>query len=290
MRKNNKKEKIISPFQHNMGKLRRNKLAMFGLIVVLLFVFCSAAAPWLTPFEPDGVDIKAKLIEPCKEHLFGTDKLGRDVFTRILFGGRVSILIGVVSAVGAGVLGVVLGAICGYNGGIFDKIMLRISEVFMSFPQTIIILLFVALLGQGTANLFIVFICTGWTSPFRLVRGKYIAMREENYVDTCRAFGVSQFSIMFSHILPNTLGPIVVNITAHVAMFILSESALSFLGLGVPSSVVTWGNIINAAKDVTTVKNYPWLWLPAGMSISLFVLAINFLGDGLRDIFDPTSR
>lgn len=273
-----------------MRKLRRNKLAMLGLIVVILFVVCSAAAPLLTPFEADGVDIKAKLTEPCAEHLFGTDKLGRDVFTRLLYGGRVSILIGVVSALGSGLLGVILGAICGYNGGIFDKIMLRVSEVFMSFPETIVILLFVALLGQGTANLFIVFICTGWTSPFRLVRGKYIAMREENYVDTCRAFGVKQFSIMFSHILPNTLGPIVVNITAQVAMFILSESALSFLGLGVPSSVVTWGNIINAAKDVTTVKNYPWLWLPAGMSISLFVLAINFLGDGLRDIFDPKAR
>lgn len=278
----------MSPLAHNLKKLRRNKLAMTGLIVMLLFVAASVLAPVLTKYEPDGVDVAAKLTEPNLEHPFGTDKLGRDVLTRVLYGGRSSIAIGLFSAVASGVLGAMLGAVCGYSGGRFDKIMLRISEVFMSFPQMLLILLLVAIIGQGTVNLFIVFIATGWTSPFRMVRGKYASLREENYVDTCKAFGVSKFSIMFSHILPNTLGPIVVNITAHVAMYILSESALSFLGLGVPTSVVTWGNIINAAKEVTTVKNYPWLWLPAGMSISAFVLSINFLGDGLRDIFDPS--
>ncbi len=288
--KRKKSEKIVSPFQHNLRKLTHNKLAMFGLCVMTLFILASLLAPVLTSFEPDGVDIKAKLTEPNGEHLFGTDKLGRDVLTRILYGSRMSILIGVISAVGSGVLGVILGAVCGFVGGKFDKIMLRISEVFMSFPQMLMILLFVALIGQGISNLFIVFMATGWTSPFRLVRGKYLSLREENYVDACRAFGVGKLSIMFSHILPNTLGPIIVNITAHVAMFILSESALSFLGLGVPSSVVTWGNILNAAKEVTTVKNYPWLWVPAGFSISAFVLSINFLGDGLRDIFDPSSH
>ncbi len=282
--------KASSPLVSSLKKISKNRLAMLGLIVMITIIAVSLLAPFLTPFEPDGVSIREKLEKPSVNHPLGTDKLGRDVLTRILYGGRMSILIGMLSAVGCGVIGIGLGAFSGYGGGVFDRVLLRVSEVFMSFPQTLLILLFVSLIGQGITNLFIVFIATGWSSPYRLVRGKYLSMREENYVDACIAFGVRRTSIMFRHILPNTLGPIMVNVTAHVAMFILAESALSFLGLGVPSSVVTWGNLLTSAKEVTTVKNYPWLWLPAGLTLSLFVLSINFLGDGLRDIFDPSSR
>ncbi len=282
-----KGKKIQSQFQVGIKKLTRNKMAIVGACMMLIIIIASIIAPVLTPYAPDGIDLGSMLMSPGREHLFGTDKLGRDVFTRILFGGRTSILIGLTSAVSSCILGIILGALCGFSGGKLDKILLRVSEVFMSFPQILMVLLLVALIGQGLLNLIIVFTITGWVSPYRLVRGRYMSLREENYVEACRAFGIGKISIMFRHILPNTLGPIVVNISALTAMYILSESALSFLGLGVPSSVVTWGNILNAAKEVLTISKYPWLWIPAGLAISLFVLAVNFFGDGLRDVFDP---
>lgn len=280
------KKKKYSPFLKSVEKFSRNKMAVIGLIIVILMILTSVFAPILTPYQPDGISPKEKLLTPCLQHLFGTDKLGRDVLCRLMYGGRVSISIGMLSAIAAVAVGVILGALCGYFGGIGDKILVRISEVFMAFPSTILILIMVAFIGQGTANLFIVFIATGWTSCFRMVRGKFMSMREDGYVITSKAFGIKDFSIMFKHILPNTLGPIIVQMTALMAMFILQESALSFLGLGVPSSTVTWGNIINAAKDVTVIKKYPWLWIPPGLAISLLVLGTNFVGDGLRDIFD----
>lgn len=285
-----KKEKQIpksSLSKRRLEKFLRNKLAVIGMAVVLIYLILCFLAPFFTKFDPNGVNLIERSQPPSAEHILGTDQVGRDLFTRLLYGGRVSILIGLCGAVGGGLLGSVLGAVAGYFGGYLDKALLKLCELFLSFPQTLLCLLLVVFLGQGTMNLFLIFTITGWTTTFRVVRSMYYSLKEESYVEACEAMGMKKSSIMFKHIFPNTLGPIIVNVTLYVAIYILQEAALSFIGLGVPSTVPTWGNILNAAKDVTTVTNMPWLWIPPGLAISIFVLGVNFFGDGLRDVFDP---
>lgn len=285
-----KKEKQIlksSLSKRRLEKFLRNKLAVIGMAVVLIYLILCFLAPLFTKFDPNGVNLIERSQPPSAEHILGTDQVGRDLFTRLLYGGRVSILIGLCGAVGGGLLGSVLGAVAGYFGGYLDKALLKLCELFLSFPQTLLCLLLVVFLGQGTMNLFLIFTITGWTTTFRVVRSMYYSLKEESYVEACEAMGMKKSSIMFKHIFPNTLGPIIVNVTLYVAIYILQEAALSFIGLGVPSTVPTWGNILNAAKDVTTVTNMPWLWIPPGLAISIFVLGANFFGDGLRDVFDP---
>lgn len=160
----------------------------------------------------------------------------------------------------------------------------------MSFPQLVLVLLLVTILGQSLMNLIIIFILTGWGSVYRLTRAQILSIREEEYVQSLRAFGLNSFVICYKHMLPNAIGPILVNITLSTAMFILEEASLSFLGLGVPLQIATWGNILNAAQDMFTLQNSWWLWLPVGVVISLFVMSINFIGDGLRDSTDPTQQ
>lgn len=273
-----------------LRKMLNNRLAMFGLAVFLLILLSCAFAPLLTKFDPLGVNMKAILKAPSLSHLFGTDKLGRDVLTRVLFGGRISIFVGLGSALGAAFIGVLLGCYGGYKGGLFDKIVIRFSEVFMSFPQLILVMMLVAIFGQGLSNLMIIFIITGWGSVYRLTRARMLSLREEEYVQSLKSFGLNDFIICYKHILPNAISPIVVNITLSTAMFILEESALSFLGLGVPLEIATWGNILNASQDLYTLQNTWWLWLPVGITISLFVMSVNFVGDGLRDTTDPTQQ
>lgn len=273
-----------------LRKLLNNRLAMFGLAVFRIILLSSAFAPLLTSYDPLGVDMRSILKKPSLLHLFGTDKLGRDVFTRVLYGGRISIFVGLGSALGAAFIGVLLGAYGGYKGGWFDKTVIRFSEVFMSFPQLILVMMLVSIFGQGLSNLMIIFIITGWGSVYRLTRARMLSLREEEYVQSLKSFGLNDFVICYKHILPNAISPIVVNITLSTAMFILEESALSFLGLGVPLEIATWGNILNASQDLYTLQNTWWLWLPVGITISLFVMSINFVGDGLRDTTDPTQQ
>jgi peptide/nickel transport system permease protein len=212
------------------------------------------------------------------------------VFTRVVYGGRISILVGFGSSLGAALLGVSLGCYAGYKGGLLDALCLRISEVFMSFPQIILVLLLVTIMGQSLLNLIVIFMITGWGSMYRMARARVLSLREEEYVQALRAFGINTFNICFKHILPNALGPVAVNITLSTAMFILEEAGLSFLGLGVPMQIATWGNIINVAQDITILRENWWMWLPVGVVISLFVLSINFIGDGFRDSADPSQQ
>jgi peptide/nickel transport system permease protein len=227
---------------------------------------------------------------PSAEHIFGTDRTGRDVFARVLYGGRVSILVGLGSALIAAVIGVGIGCYTGYKGGLIDTIALRVSEIFMAFPQIILVLLLVSITGQSLMNLMIIFVMTGWGGMYRMSRARMLSLREEEYVQALQSFGVPTLKICYKHILPNALGPIMVNITLTTAMFILAEAGLSFLGLGVPLNIPTWGNILNVAQDLRVLQNNWWLWLPVGAVISLFVLSVNFIGDGLRDSADPTMQ
>lgn len=285
-----KRKASNSLLKKNIRKFLNNKLAMIGLFFVAFIVITSLLAPLLTSYDPAAIDFSAKAVGPCKEHLLGTDKLGRDVLSRVLYGGRISILVGVVGALSGSVIGMVLGSIAGYFGGKTDALLIRLSEMFQTFPQMILILLMVAILGQGLGNLLIIFSLTGWMTTFRMVRNEFLSLREETYVKVCEAFGMSKISIMFGQILPNVMSPVIVATTVNVAGFILQEASLSFLGIGVPSSVPTWGNILNAAKSVEVVSNYWWLWAVPGVVISVFVLAINFFGDGLRDVLDPKQQ
>lgn len=272
-----------------LRKLLKNKLAVLGGIIFLVILLSCIFAPLLTPYSPTEVDMKNILSSPSSEHWLGTDKIGRDVFSRILYGGRMSIAIGFGSALGCAAIGILLGCYAGYKGGIIDNILVRISEVFMSIPQLILVMMLASIMGQSASNIVLIFIISGWGSSFRMVRSQVLSIREEEYVQSLEVFGLSTPVICYKHILPNAISPIIVNITLSTAMFILDEAALSFLGLGVPLEIPTWGNILNAAQDLYTLQNNWWLWLPAGIVVSLFVMSINFIGDGIRDATDPTQ-
>lgn len=271
----------------NMKRLLKNKLAVMGIIIILIFIILAVFAPLFTSFKPNTIDLNAVGASPSSTHIFGTDKLGRDVFARILYGGRTSITVGVLSALSGSLIGVVFGCVAGYFGGKIDFLFIRLSEILQTFPQMILILIMVAIMSQGVQNLIIIFSITGWMTTFRMIRNEFMVLREETYVEVNKAFGISDVTIMFKQILPNTLSPIIVSTTINSAGFILSEAGLSYLGLGVPNTVATWGNIMNAAKSLDVIANNWWLWVIPGITISLFVLAVNFFGDGLRDVLDP---
>lgn len=273
-----------------LRKMLANQLAVIGVAVFAVILLACILAPIISPYPPQGVDLTAMTQPPSAAHWFGTDKLGRDVFTRVLYGGQLSILIGLGSALGAAAIGVLLGCYAGYKGGWFDQIILRFSEIFMSFPQLILVIMLGSIFGRGVSNLIIIFILTGWGGVYRQARAKMLSLREEEYVQSMRAFGLSDFVIAYKHMLPNAVGPIVVNLTLSTAMFILDEAAMSFLGLGVPPEIPTWGNILNAAQDLFVMQNYWWMWLPVGIVVSLFVISINCIGDGLRDSTDPNQQ
>lgn len=273
-----------------LRKLLANHLAVVGLIIFSVILLASIFAPLLTEYDPLKIDLRAILQPPSAEHWFGTDTTGRDVFARVLYGGRISILVGLGSALIAAVIGVGIGCYTGYKGGWVDVIAMRISEIFMSFPQIILVLLLVSIVGQSLLNLIVIFVASGWGTMFRMSRAKMLSLREEEYVQALKSFGLSTARICYKHILPNALGPIMVNITLTTAMFILAEAGLSFLGLGVPLNIPTWGNILNVAQDLRVLQNNWWMWLPVGLTISLFVLSVNFIGDGLRDSTDPSQQ
>lgn len=278
-----------SKMSRSVQKMFQNRLAVIGLMVFGGILLTCLLAPLIAVYDPVAPDLRSINQPPSLQHIFGTDKLGRDVFTRTLYGGRLSMLIGLGSALIAAVIGVLLGCYGGYKGGIFDKVVLRLSEVFMSFPQLILVMMLGMIFGRGLGNLIFIFVLTGWGGVYRQARARMLSLREEEYVQSMKAFGINDFVIAYKHMLPNAIGPIVVNLTLSTAMFILDEAAMSFLGLGVPPEIATWGNILNAAQDVFTMQNYWWQWLPVGIVVSLFVISINCIGDGLRDSTDPTQ-
>ena len=274
----------------SLRKMMNNRLAVVGLILFSIIVFTAVFAPLITSADPMKINLRNMSQPPSWEHWFGTDKTGRDVLARVLYGGRVSILVGLGSGIISAIIGVLIGAYTGYKGGWLDVIALRVSELFMSFPQIILVLLLVSIIGQSLINLMIIFVLTGWGGMYRMARARMLSLREEEYVQALQSFGLSTPVICYKHILPNALGPIMVNITLTTAAFILAEAGLSFLGLGVPAHIPTWGNILNVAQEIRVLQNYWWMWLPVGAVISLFVLSVNFIGDGLRDATDPSQQ
>ncbi len=274
-------------------KLTANKLAVLGIFMFVAICVLCFGAPLFTKYSPSEFSLLDRMEGPTLEHICGTDQMGRDIWTRMLYGGRISIVVGLGSALGAALIGVTLGLFVGYKGGIVDSLLMKIADIFLSFPQMVLIIIVVALVGKSLQNLIIIFVLTGWPSMYRMARSKVLSLKEEEFVQALRAFGISDVKIAFKHLLPNTLGPVVVNITLSTAMFILQEASLSVIGYGVPQEVATWGNIINVITNSGTIRfdwlGYWWMWLPCSIMLILFVLAINFIGDGLRDASDPNQ-
>lgn len=270
-------------------RFTRHKLAMIGLTVLLILTILAVAAPHIAPygFDEQDLSIIGQPQPPSRLHLMGTDQLGRDAFTRVLFGARISLAVGLFSALLATSLGTLVGALAGYYRGWIDNVLMRFTDVVLCIPLLPLIILLSGMLRPSVPLLVGIIGVLGWMGTARLVRGQFLSLREREYVEASRALGGNDNRIMFRHILPNALGPIIVSTTLSVGSAIMLESALSFLGLGVQPPTPTWGNLLNYASQ--WLSNAPWLALFPGLMILITVLSVNFLGDGLRDAFDPRS-
>ena len=268
----------------------RNKLAVLGLVIMLFFVLVSTFAPFLTDFDPNRSNLRQRNLPPSREHLFGTDDMGRDIFARTLYGGRISLSVGLVSVGISLSIGVVLGAIAGFSGGVVDTVIMRIADVFYSFPFMILAITISSIFGPSIYNTMMILGILSWPSSARLLRAEFLKLKNTDFALAAGAVGASSVRIMFRHILPNAISPLLVSATLGVASAILSEAGLSFLGLGVPPPAPSWGNMLNRARPLHILATMPWMWLPPGIAIFVIVLSINFVGDGLRDAFDPRKQ
>lgn len=270
-----------------IAKFLQNKLAVFGLVMLSIIVFSAIFAPWIAPHDPDFQNLRNRLAAPSAEFLLGTDHLGRDIFSRLLFGGRVSLFVGFVAMIGAVTIGTTVGAIAGYFGGLVDSILMRLVDIIISFPNIFLLITLVAVLEPSIDKLIMVFAFLSWTGTARLVRGEFLTLKKREFVLAARTIGMSNTRIIFGQILPSALGPVIVAATLAVGGFILAESALSFLGLGVQPPTSTWGNMLTYSQSVTIFRTAWWYPTFPGLMILLTVLSFNFVGDGLRDALDP---
>ena len=264
---------------------RENKLAAASAVVILLFILAAILAPVLTPYTFDGMDLLNRLAPPSREHLLGTDEAGRDVLTRMLYGSRVSLLVGIVPTVISMLAGAILGIIAGYNGGRTDAIIMRIADIMLAFPSMFLAMVIMYTLGDGMINIFLALALVNWASVARIVRAETLKLKETEFVEAARSIGVKKLAIMFRHILPNCIPSLIVLFTLNIPSAILSESSLSFLGIGIKAPQASWGLMVNAGRQF--LYSQPWLSLSPSVAIMLIVLAFNFLGDGLRDVLDP---
>nr|WP_225221010.1 oligopeptide ABC transporter permease [Bacillus norwichensis] len=268
-------------------KFTRNKLAVFGAIVLAIIILSAILAPLIAPYNPGTTDLANKLAPPSSENWLGTDRFGRDIFTRLLFGGRISLLVGFGSVAGALLIGTTIGAIAGYYGGMIDSVLMRFVDVIISIPTIFLLITIVTIFQPSVDKLILIFAITSWTTTARMVRGEFLSLRTREFVLASRTIGTSPVKIIFSHILPNAMGPIVVTATLLVGTVILSEAALSYLGLGVQPPTPSWGNMLEDAQNFTVLLKAPWYAAFPGLMILITVLCFNFVGDGLRDALDP---
>jgi peptide/nickel transport system permease protein len=267
----------------------KHKLALFGLSVMLVLLFSAIAAPILTPYSPIKQDLRNMRKSPTIEHWLGTDGLGRDILTRVLYAGRISLSVGLVSVSISAFVGILIGVAAGYLGGKTDMFLMRFTDMVMTFPSLVIIITVASAMGPSVYNAMLIIGLLTWPSIARLVRGQFLTLRTQQFVTAARSIGVPNWEIAFKHIFPNTISSITVAITFGVATSILMEASLSFLGLGVQAPTPSWGNMLRDAQGLNILEGMPWIWLPPGLMIAFAVLSINFIGDGLRDAFDPRS-
>ncbi len=270
-------------------RFKRHRLAMISLILLVILGGSALLAPVIAPYAPDAI-VGTFSGAPCKEHILGTDQIGRDVFSRLLYAMRISLLVGIMATLISTVIGVILGLIAGYFGGVADMIIMRFTDMVMSFPYILLVLVAASIFKPGLWSIILILGFVDWPGIARLVRGNVLNLRETNFVKSNLVAGMPLRHILFSEILPNTVAPILVYATSVLALSMLDEAALSFLGMGVQPPTASLGNMLNGAESLTVLTKQPWLWIPAGVMIVVLVMAINFIGDALRDALDPNSK
>lgn len=288
--KKGKDTKSQSLWLKSWARFRHHKLAMFGLVVLGSLVILTTFAPLFSRYSPSAIDLRYSYSPPTSLHWLGTDGVGRDIWTRLLYGGRVSIVVGFLAVTMSMGIAIMLGGLAGYFGGWFDLLIMRFTDVAMSVPPLVMIITLVAIVGPSLRNTILAIGFLYWPGPARIVRGQMLSLREKDFSMAARSLGLSSWRIIFRHLLPNALAPIIVAATLQLASAILLEAALSFLGLGIQPPIPSWGNMLQVAQTLTILEQRLWMWLPPGLVIILCVLSVNFIGDGFRDALDPYSR
>lgn len=282
--------RVESPARQVIRRFRRHKLAMTGLVIFLVIALMAIFAPVVARVDPDAVDLLARNQGPSWDHWLGTDRTGRDTFARLVYAGRVSLRVGVFAVAISVAIGTVLGSTAGFFGGRTDNLIMRFTDVMMTFPPVVIILTVAAIAGPGVRNTTLVIGLLSWPIPCRLVRAKFLSVRQMEYITAARSLGVPTRRIIGLHALPNVIDVMIVYATLGIANAILLEAGMSFLGVGVQPPTPSWGNMLNVARNISVLEGDPWQWMPAGAAIVLAVLAVNLIGDGLRDALDPRMK
>lgn len=273
-----------------LRRFLRHKPALVGAVILFAISLTAVFAGPLGRVSPVAIDLMSARTGPSAAHPLGSDLVGRDVLSRLLHASRVSLVVGIGAVALYVTIGLILGALAGFYGGPVEIAILRLADIVLSFPALILVLVIVALVGPSLTNIIVVIGLLGWPRVARLVRGELLSLREREFVQAARAIGASDARLMARHLLPNTVGVVLVAATFGVANAILVEASLSFLGMGVQPPTPSWGNMLTDAQSLSALESMPWLWLPPGIMIFLVIISINFLGDGLRDLFDPRSR
>ncbi|MEZ4531822.1 MAG: ABC transporter permease [Thermomicrobiales bacterium] len=268
-------------------RFARHKVAVVSLVFLAFMGLAALLTPYVSPYDPYAMNLVDSNQKPSLEHPLGTDKLGRDTLTRVFVGGRVSIAVALAAVAISSSLGTVLGLAAGFRGGWVDTIIMRITDIFMAFPLFVLLIVLVSMLGPSAKNVVLILGFFSWMGVARLVRGQVLSVMNQPFIEAANSTGVRTGRMLSRHVLPNSFVPIVVASTLGVANAMLSEAALSFLGLGIQPPTPSWGNMLNAAQSLQVLVNEPWVWIGPGLAIALTVLSINFLGDGLRDALDP---
>lgn len=271
-------------------RLRKNKLAMMSFFMLVIIISMCIFVPIFSKYSIETYNAVERDQKPNSTHLLGTDKTGRDLFVRLFYAGRISLGLALAVVALECIAGVILGSLSGFYGGIVDIIIMRIAEIFMSFPFMIFCITIVAVFGNSIPNLIFILALLSWPSIARIVRGQILTLREMEYMEACEALGISDFRRIFKHLLPNVLAYVIVYATLGMASVILTETSLSFLGLGVSPPTPTWGNMIQEARNMLIIQNKWWYWIPPGICIFISVLCFNILGDGMRDAIDPKMK
>jgi peptide/nickel transport system permease protein len=283
-----KKRKNSGQSREIWRRLKRNRAAIAGGVIVLFFVATAALAPWISPYHPNEGDLTQRLKTPTREHIFGTDPLGRDILSRVIYGARISLQIQIVSVTIALIIGTVLGMVGGYYGGFFDNLIMRLMDILLAFPGIFLAIAIIAVLGPGLTNLMLAAGIYSIPQFARIVRSSVLSLKEKEFVEAAKAVGEKDFSILFRYLLPNSMAPIIVQTTLRMATVLLTASGLSFLGLGVQPPTPEWGAMLSTARAYLVTA--PHVATVPGLAIMLVVMGFNLFGDGLRDSLDPRLR
>lgn len=280
--------KRLTQRQRTWRRFSGHKGALFGILIVITLVVVALTAQWIAPYNPNETNLRLRGASPSAEHLFGNDDIGRDILSRIMYGARVALMVGIISTTIAVSIGVLVGSMAGYFGGWVDAVLSRLIDTLMAFPILALLLTLSALLGPSLRNVIIIVGVTFWASYARVIRAEVLSLRERDYVLAARASGASDRRIILRHIVPNAIGPVIILASLAIGGVIIFESALSFLGMGISRPTPSWGTMLSDGRD--HIRNYPHIAIAPGLAISITVLAFNLIGDGLRDALDPRER